>query len=158
MPLSNPFAVPSYPKVGSRRTTNQTLTLNGITQIIYNTEDEDSHNIHNSSNGNLAITSDTEGTYFLSASLTANFSHANTAGAATLALVVFKNDSSYSEIGRGTEVSVSNFPIGASGGLLLPNLVNGDVISVRASTSFISGGTISVLGSSKNHLSFFKLS
>lgn len=157
MPLTNPEKIISYPKVGTRRLTNQTLTLNGVTQVIYNTEDEDTHNLHNSSNGNIIITSDAEGTYYLGASLTANFSHANTSGAATLALVVFKNDSNYSEIGRGTEVSVSNFPVGASGGILLPNLVNGDTIAVRASTLYISGGTISVVGSSKNHLSFFKL-
>lgn len=155
MPLSNPEII-SYPKVAARKTTNQTLTLNGVTLIVYNSEDKDTHGIHNAANGNIVITSSTEGDYILSASCTGIFSHPSSSGEATLSLVAYKNGGSYSEIGRATETPVSNFPIGASGSILMPNLVAGDIITVRTSTTFISGGSISMPSSSRNHLSFYQ--
>ena len=157
MPLTNPASVIVYPKVGARRTSNQSLTLNGVTQLVYNSEDYDDYNIYNASNGNIILTSSTEGHYNLEASVTANYSHSTNNGLAVLALVAFKNGSNYSEIGRATETGVGNLDIGASGSLLFPNLVAGDIITVRVSTTYISGGSINMIASAKNHLSFFKL-
>lgn len=157
MPLTNPASNSVYPKVSARKNNNQSLTSGSPSIIIYNSEDIDNYNIHDASTGNIVITSGLEGSYILSASLTASFSHPTLSGNATLLLAAYKNGTGISEIGRGTAPNVSSFTLGASGSILLPNLVAGDTITIRAIPTYISGGSISTVGANLNNISFYKL-
>jgi hypothetical protein len=157
MPLFDTGKINSYPKVAARKNTNQSLTLAAVTTIIYNSEDIDTHNIYDASTGNIVITSATEGSYYLSASATVNFSHPTTTGNAILLLTAYKNSTGLSEIGRGIAQNTNSFTIGASGGILLPNLIAGDTISIRLYPTYISGGSATVSSTALNNLAFYKL-
>jgi hypothetical protein len=157
MPLTNPVSNIVYPKTSARKTTNQSLTSGTPSIIIYNSEDIDNYNIYDAATGNITITSGLAGNYILAASVTASFSHPTNSGNAILLLAAYKNGTGVSEIGRGGAPNISSFTLGASGSILLPNLVANDIITVRAVPNYISGGSISIVGASLNNLSFYKL-
>ncbi|MCC5635651.1 hypothetical protein LC593_07260 [Nostoc sp. CHAB 5844] len=135
----------NYPSLIARRTSNLNLSSGQLTNLPYNTEDEDSHNAY--SNGIFTVPANCGGKYKVTAQVSINFFNASVAGTPIIALYVYLNGQNYACIGRSLATSVSGANDGCGNSIALPGLVPGNTIEIRVSTSF--NGTITVSGSEK---------
>ncbi|MCC5641127.1 hypothetical protein LC593_35965 [Nostoc sp. CHAB 5844] len=135
----------NYPSLIARRTTNLTLTSGQLTNLPYNSEDEDSHNAY--SGGIFTVPANCGGKYKVTAQVSVNFFNASVAGVPIIVLYVYVNGQQYACIGRTLATGISGANDGCGNSVDLPGLVPGNTIEIRVSASF--NGTITVSGSDK---------